>query len=194
LGRHIEREKIDAHRQLPSRSDFQTGPDAVRQPCKSLFSRDGAARASRNCRARGKPSSFRVPIDCDQKLHLKAFVPSIVLIFAAVSHTRFLPTFERIWPSVVWGSLPSERLWRFNAPTQSQCGHGDCLSDKVGFSTPVHRAQNAKADGTSRLPARREPESSSFLRPSRRRNSVQKGLRKDGTALRHLTRKSIGNH
>jgi hypothetical protein len=97
---------------------------------------------------------------------------------------------RQVWPSGVWGSLPSERLWRFNAPTQPQCGHGDCLSEKGGFSTPAHRAQNEKADGTSRLPARRQPESSSLLRPSQRRNSVQKGLRKEGTALTALRLRS----
>jgi hypothetical protein len=51
----------------------------------------------------------------------------------------------------VLGSLPSERLCRFNAPMQPQCGHGDCLREKAVSSTPARHGQNEKANGTSLL-------------------------------------------
>jgi hypothetical protein len=71
---------------------------------------------------------------------------------------------RQVWPSLALGSLPSERLCRFNAPTQPQCGHGDCLREKAACSTPGRREQNEKVDETSRLAARKPRSSSSFLR------------------------------
>ena len=42
----------------------------------------------------------------------------------------FATLLAQVWPSAALGSLPNERLCRFNAPRQPQCGHGDCLRGK----------------------------------------------------------------
>jgi hypothetical protein len=69
-----------------------------------------------------------------------------------------------------------ERLCRFKLPKQPQCGHGDCLREKVGSSTPAHRAQNEMADGTSTLVARNPLAPSSFFA----RHCLTAGLGSEG--------------
>ena len=88
------------------------------------------------------------------------------------------------WPFTAKGSLPKERLWRFNAPRQPQCGQGDCLREKAVSSTPGHHAQSEKANGTSDFAARAVRDRSSFLwRPFRRRSSVEQDQGKAEAAL-----------
>jgi len=91
------------------------------------------------------------------------------------------------WPLVLTGSLPRRKLCRFSVSIFPQRGQRCCLREKAGTATLARRAQNEKGGGTSRLVARKpRPASSFFDGTSRRRNSVQKGLGKSGTALTAL--------
>ena len=70
---------------------------------------------------------------------------------------------RQVSPSAALGSLPNDRLCRFSAPRQPQCGQGDCLREKAWSSTPARRARNEMANETSALAARTGNGSSSFF-------------------------------